>query len=355
MATEVKEFLAMSKERYNAGMRRFLVVMTIGLALLSMQVRTADAQENSVEVTGVLATGGRASTPQVRPTATRSDLQVVPEGFGGVLIQPGYLMEMNIFDVPSYSGVNLRVSPEGDVSIPSLGPVHVAGETVPAAEDTIAKALVSGDVLVAPQVRLNILQYAARNVTVLGEVLTPGRIEMLIPRTLEEVIGLAGGETISAGNDVDIQHTDAAGKIETFHATYTLEEGLITPEQVMVYPGDTVRVHRAATIYVLGAVFKPGGYLMVNGGKLSVLQGLSLAGGTLLDAYTKELRILRPEGSGYHEIDVPFSKLTKGKADSVELQANDILYVPRDHMKVVFIDSEYLLGATVDAAVYRTP
>ncbi len=48
---------------------------------------------------------------------------------------------------------------------------------------------------------------------------------------------------------------------------------------VRVYPGDTIIVPRAGITYVLGNVMRPGGYIMHDNGKMTVLQAISEAQG----------------------------------------------------------------------------
>ena len=328
--------------------------LAVTVLVTAPQLLPRASAQSGAEVPGTLDVNSHPLT--IRPREDHpADLQVVPEGFSKAVILPGYLLELNVVDVPEFTGVSLRVSADGSVSLPDVGSVHLAGDTVSQAEVALTNALVQGQVLVAPQLRLNILQYASDGVTVLGEVNSPGRLRLLGPAPLNDVLGLAGGETVSSGNDVEIERTGSDGKIQTTHVRYTIEKHEGAGSPAMILPGDTVFVHRAGVIYVLGAVSKPGAYTMVNGGTLSVLQGMTLAGGTLLDASTRNIRILRPEGSSYRDIEVPYSKVVEGKYESVQLQPNDVLFVSRSRIKTVLLDGSYLLGTTLSGSLYRVP
>ena len=50
-------------------------------------------------------------------------------------------------------------------------------------------------------------------------------------------------------------------------------------EKIEIMPGDTISVPRAPIVYVVGDVGHPAG-LLVDNGRLTVLQALALAGGT---------------------------------------------------------------------------
>lgn len=295
-----------------------------------------------------------SSTTRRPPTANEAGLTPVPEGFEKLHLTRGDLLQMDVYDVPEMS-TELRIDAQGSVTVPLAGSVHVEGSTVPEAQAAIAGVLIDKKILRNPQVTINVVQYSPRYVSVLGEVLSPGRLPLLAPETLEDVIALAGGETISANDDIEIQHPGANGEVAIRHVVY-VQGGESAPLQnELVQPGDTVLVHRAGVIYVLGAVNRPGGYLMVNGGSLSVIQAVSLAGGVTLQAAAKWAVIVRRQGDGYVQFKVPLSAMEKGGAAPVELQANDAMYVPVSTWKAVLISSSNVLSAATSAAIYRAP
>jgi polysaccharide export outer membrane protein len=279
---------------------------------------------------------------------------MAPDDFATARLQPGYLLHLEIFNAPEMSS-ELRLDEQGNLNVPLLGPVKVGGQSVAEAETTIAKALVSGQILLNPQVTLNVLQYTSGSITVLGEVMTPGRLPILAPKNLADVLALAGGELISAGNEIEIRHgSSTAGNVERI--SYAQGSSPDPLRAYIVSPGDTVFVHRAGVIYVLGAVNRPGGYYMVNGGTLNILQAVSLAYGTTNIASVGSMRIIRPAANGtFTEMEVPFKKVTKGEAQPVSLQAQDILYVSTSTFKNVFINGSSIIGTTASAAIYRVP
>jgi polysaccharide export outer membrane protein len=119
----------------------------------------------------------------------------------------------------------------------------------------------------------------------------------------------------------------------------------------MVMPGDTLTVRRAGVVYVLGAVNRPGGYLMQENGDLNVTQAIALAWGTGLQASVGTIRLIRkvPDGKVL-EIDIPLGEIQKGKQAPPRLQAEDVLYVPVSKFKMVL--SSALLTSAATAAIY---
>ena len=52
----------------------------------------------------------------------------VPEGFEKLKLAPGYLLQMDIYNVPEMS-TELRIDAQGFVSVPLIGPIHIEGDT----------------------------------------------------------------------------------------------------------------------------------------------------------------------------------------------------------------------------------
>lgn len=263
-----------------------------------------------------------------------STLTVVPEDFSRQILSPGYLLDLQEFDMPEISS-QLRVDDQGDVSVPLAGRVHVAGLSLPAAREAIRKELIQKEILKNPHLNLDVLQYSANYITVLGEVQSPGRLQLLAPHPLSEVLAMAGGETALAGNKVVItQRVDGRSEARDVHFDRNSVLNGTSPE--MVLPGDSVLVPRAGIVYVLGGVSRPGGYIMQEGGHLDVAEALSIASGTALNAAVGSIRVIRkmPDGS-LATLPVPYKKMTKGEVTPMQLQAGDIVYVPVSKFKSV--------------------
>lgn len=94
-------------------------------------------------------------------------------------------------------------------------------------------------------------------------------------------------------------------------------------------PGDVVTVERAAMVYVTGGVRQP--VALYLKGSVTVKQAVALAGGWRRGARPDKARIYRrAPGSDYivTTAGVNLKAIMKRQAEDVELQANDILWVP---------------------------
>ena len=231
------------------------------------------------------------------------------------------------------------------------GQCTLRGKLFPKRDSKFAKKLLEEKILKDPQVQLSILEYSATEVTIIGEVASPGKYPLLVPRKLVDVLALAGGTTIAAGNEIQITPGSPGANQVLVH--YSKATNPRAVEDVLVHPGDTVQVKRAGIVYVLGAVMRPGGYVMQEEGTLTVLQAISLANGTLVTASTGTIYLLRHNDDGTEvDIALPYRKMTKGKRGDVRLQATDVLYVPTSVTKAVLTDSQGILSAAASATVY---
>lgn len=333
---------------------RRLLRAVAALSLLSASL-AAPAQQASPRVPSNIDESNNMvlKHPQGGTMPQSLTLTPVPEGFERLKLAPGYLLQMDIFAVPEMS-TELRIDGDGNVTVPLAGALHVEGDTLPEAQSAIARALVDREILKDPQVTLNVVQFTARFISVLGEVQTPGHIQMLGPEPLGNVLSLAGGETIAAGSDIEIQRRAPAG-LDTRHVHWVQGSDPAVLQNTTIEPGDTVVVHRAGVVYVLGAVNRPGGYLMVNGGTLSVVQAVSLAGGVTLQASTHFAVVVRRQpGGGYVQFRVPLGKMQRGGAAPVALEMNDALYVPPSTWKSIVINGSNVLSAAASAAIIST-
>jgi polysaccharide export outer membrane protein len=302
--------------------------------------------------------GGNTSMPagnngQARMTGRGLDaggLVVVPEDFSKLKLGPGFLLNLQVYDMPEISS-QLRVDDFGDVSIPLAGKVRVEGLSLPQAQAAIVKKLTDTEVLRHPEVNVDVAQYAGVNVSVLGEVQSPGRIQLLAPHNLPDVLAMVGGETPTAGDTISIRHlADGPNLTQAIH--YGRSGNSDGIRNIMVQPGDTVTVLRAGVIYVLGGVNRPGGYVMQEDGKLDVLQALALAYGTALNAAIGSVRVIRKHPDGTLEtIPISYRHITAGKDKPLKLQAEDIVYVPISKLKSIMTAS---VAATTSSALIYT-
>ena len=279
-------------------------------------------------------------------------LTVVPPDFASLKLAPGFLVTLSVLDDEDFDG-DFRIDQQGDLALPILGSIHVGGETASEAREQIRQRLLKDGILTSPQVNLTVVEYSAPEVTILGEVTMPGRYPLLAPRNLTDVLALAGGLTIAAGNEIQISHAAETSQPEVVHFSKATSVKVV--QDTIVQPGDTVQVKRAGIVYVLGAVTKPGGYVMQEDGTLTVLEAISVADGTTLAASVGTIYLLRRNEDGTAiKVELPLDKMQRGKSADMQLHPTDILYVPNSKIKSAFVNTQGVLAAATSASIYAT-
>lgn len=87
----------------------------------------------------------------------------------------------------------VQVRPDGKISLPLLNDIQAAGLTPDELRDIIAKGL--GDYVSNPEVSIIVTEVKSLKVSILGEVIRPGRYDLKSQHTVLDVIALAGGLT----------------------------------------------------------------------------------------------------------------------------------------------------------------
>jgi polysaccharide export outer membrane protein len=266
-------------------------------------------------------------------------------------IGPGDTVHVKVLESPELEQTT-RVTDAGALTLILGGKVQVAGLNPAEAAVAVARVLVEGHYLLTPHVSVITEQTATENVTILGQVRTPGSYPIATPRPILDVLALAGGLNDVAQRKVTIQRHSNKERVD-----YVLSNSAnaALDGNIPVYPGDTVLVPKADVVYVLGDVNRPGGIAIVtNDSKLSALQALSLAGGTPPNAVPSHARLIRKQPDGTHvEQQLQLSAMQKGKEPDIPLQGDDIIYVPFSYARNMAVGAGSLVGATSSAAIYR--
>jgi polysaccharide biosynthesis/export protein len=302
---------------------------------------------------GVAAAGSASSAIKASAAGQGMGPVILPKDFSELRVEPGDLLSVNVFDVPELSDA-YRVDPAGEVALPFCGKVKVQGLTSHEVAKLLETTLKDNQVLTQPQVNVDVQQYAGHYVTVLGEVANPGRVTVIAPTKLSDVLAQAGGLTPIAGTRIKIRRgADDSSPEED--VPYSRSESNQQAGSILVQPGDTVIVPRTGIVYVLGAVYHPGGYVMQEDGKLNVAEALAMSGGTMLTAKTNGLRVVRRNSDGtVLDFQLSYDGIAKGTQTPLELQAQDIVYVPMDKFKATLTDATQILSAATSAAIYTS-
>jgi polysaccharide biosynthesis/export protein len=242
-------------------------------------------------------------------------------------LSPGDLIELSVFGVPELSA-KARISGSGDIYLPLIDYVHVAGLTPDEAQDMIQKRLEDGGFVRQPHVSIYVDESTMQAIQVLGDVNRPGPYPAIGDRHLFDVISAAGGLNDRAGRKVTIQHRNGE-KVDIILSLNLADDD---KNNVPIFPGDIIFVSRAGIVYIVGDVGHPTGF-RIEDNSLSVLKCLALAGGQTNTSALSKARILRESPNGVQEIPVDLKKVLHAKAPDMAMVKGDILFIPGSALK----------------------
>ena len=228
------------------------------------------------------------------------------------------VLEISLFNQPELSG-RYTVETDGAFSFPLIGRVLAAGHTVEQLEETLQTRLLDG-YFRNPRVTVAVAEYKSQRVFVVGEVRSPGAYPLAAETSLIEILALAGptptasgaAVVVRAGGRTPVGNGGAprtADNADTVRVNLRdLESGDLS-RNLLLRDGDTVFVPRAEVVYVFGEVREPGSYPIQEG--MTVLQALSLAGGSTEFAALNRLTIMRVVDGEQVEIRVRLDDLVR--------------------------------------------
>jgi polysaccharide export outer membrane protein len=298
--------------------------------------------------------------------------------------------------------------------------LHVAGLTEVQAEQKISEVLEANGLVSHPQVSVSVKERKSKPITVVGAVAHAMVYQADRPVTILEVLAEAGGIANDAGDTVIVsrpsqepladlseppvigpedpslstppkdsasmgtaQDGSAAkplfpapastpspnaaatppasnqpsplGSTITINLNELVESGNAT-NNIILQAGDIVTVPHAGIVYALGAVARPGGFVLANDrSQMTTLKLLALSGGLSATARKDHAVIIRKDNLGQqHQVAIDLKKVMDRTTEDVQLQPSDILYVPSSIAKQAVlraVEAGVAIGTAV--ALYR--
>ncbi|WP_455787650.1 SLBB domain-containing protein, partial [Parabacteroides goldsteinii] len=272
----------------------------------------------------------------------------------GYVLSDGDELLINVWG-DSELNLKLKVSPEGTILIPNLGPVSVSGLTIETAENRIRQELgrimstLSGDTDGANTfVSVSLSQIRSIKVNIVGEVVAPGTYTLPSFATLFNALYAAGGvNEIGSLRGIKVyRNSKEVAKLDVYdyllNGKYNTNIRLEENDMVIVSPYDQLAV-------VQGKVKRNRIFELKKGETLSQL--LNMAGGFTGDAYKKDVRVKRKAGSRYQIATVTEDKYpTFAMIDGDSLLVDSVIPFYENRLTVtgaVWRPGEYELNGTV--------
>ena len=268
--------------------------------------------------------------------------------YDDIKIAPGDVISISTYGVPeltttgqtsagTISGLSpgpvqgVKIGASGDIVLPYLGTVKLAGLTVSEAAAYLKRALREGGYLTDPQVSVGFVDSPTRTITVLGEVMKPAPVSAQGQIRLLDAISACGGFTPLASHTITVKRNGLADAITVELGADPTAAGTIN---IPLLPGDTVLVSKVGSIFVLGQVKTPAAIPLAYNAPITVLRALAMAGGVNYGAGLSKARIIRTNADDQHvEILLDLKKIMFGEQQDVALRSDDVLFVPSNAFK----------------------
>jgi polysaccharide biosynthesis/export protein len=306
---------------------------------------------------------------QTNPTSTGStsdrstQLRVLPSAGSlqdeGYLLGAGDVIQVDIFDVPEYSGA-YTIQADGNLNLPLVGLINVQGLTLPQASSALSQAL--APIVRRPIVTINLTTPRATKVSITGAITRPGVYTLEAFTSLTTALQQAGGVTPSADlNQIQVRRPesrfDGGEQVVALNLQDLLQQGNLD-QDLILRDGDQVFIPTAqqldlndsqvlsnATfapdrtqplrIAVVGEVNRPGPYTLTDKGTTGtaprVTNAIQEAGGITQQANVREIQVrrLNPNGAAL-TIAVNFWELLQGGDlnQDLPLQDGDTIVIP---------------------------
>jgi len=309
---------------------KMLLVLALSLLTIGAVPRYALAQSTS------------ASTDASAAATGAPDATIVPVG-------PADPLVITVIGEPDLSST-YTVDPDGDIQMPYIGKVHVAGLSVDQAQALIEQKL--SDIYTSPQVSVNRPGLGGISVTVDGDVAKQGINQMRRDARLNDVVQLSVPNA-----DADLKHINVTHGLPgqrhttvTFDLTSYLNNGDVDGDPTL-QDGDVIFVPKAShttnSVSVTGEVTKPGRYDVTPGA--TAFDVIQLAGGLTTDA-DPTATYIQPQGTTTQE-SFNFTTAAQNPANT---QLNPIL---NDGDQIVVpmaqtYDTYSILGGVLKPGIY---
>jgi len=244
-----------------------------------------------------------------------------------------------------------RVNGQGEISLQLVGVVQVGGLTTNEIEKKLARLYREGNYIKDPHLTVAVKEYRYERVAVTGAVNKPDSYSLIGPRSLLEVLGMAGGlsdrasemvyiirPSKNAGSQAGAPRQPFSPGTETVmvNLDQLLRKGKINLNY-QIQNGDVIHVPYVHIAYVLGAVGRPGEVPIR--GNMTVTKAVAQAGGQHIVLASNQATILRLDEDGQRQtIPVNIASIAKGSEQDIPLKENDIIYVHESGLRRFLFD-----------------
>jgi len=259
------------------------------------------------------------------------------------VIGAGDLIQVTVFEAQELN-TQARVSARGAITLPLIGTVQVAGLTTRKAEEYI-ESLYREKYLQNPHVSIFVKEEYGSKITLLGAVQKPGTYDYFGQMNLMDVLAMAEGLSETAGRTVQVRRKGQDGnppQTLIIDLDQLIKEGK-NKLNVPIRGGDVIYVPEAGSVYVEGAVRRPGSYPIRQ--EMSIQEAIVAAGGLATYANEDNIKLIRYIGEGRREVvKLSLRDIRKGRMDELKVQDRDVIFVEANWTSAFFRGLSLRLG-----------
>jgi polysaccharide export outer membrane protein len=312
----------------------------------------------------VLAPAGFSQDPKVAPDKKEPQDQKAFLPSADVRVGPGDTIIIQALAADEISKT-WRVSSSGDLNLPMIGRIHVAGMTQDQLEEALTARL--RKYVKEPQVNAYVGEVRSQPVVVAGAVQSPGTVQVDGAQPLFNVLAKAGGvkdpgPTVTVTRE--IEHgaiADPQAKLDPDGSSTSVDlkmqdavDASTKAANFMVEPYDRITVatvKQPQMVYITGEVNHPGAVELVTQKKVSILSVLANAGGLTRTAKPSNAMLIHinPAGERTTVARLDLRKVIEGNIKDIELIAGDMVVVPSSELKTLM---EVASTSALSAGIY---
>ena len=246
----------------------------------------------------------------------------------GYRIGPKDLLDIRVQEAQELN-VERRVSDTGTINLPYLEEVPLGGLTESEAAAKI-KTLLEKQLLQRASVTVQVREFRARPIAVIGSVNQPGNLPFGGRWTLLEAITAAGGLAANHGNSIFVVRRPDNGLSDQVEVP--IDDLLVRADpkvNIPIFPNDVINVPGTVevTLYFLGEVAQPGALTFKSTERITLLTAVARAGG-LSERAANKIVVRRTDRLGkQQQIFADYKRILAGKDPDISLQSGDVIYV----------------------------
>ena len=244
----------------------------------------------------------------------------------------GDVLSISVYDEPDLTLESVPVRPDGMIAFPLIGDVQVDGRNVEEITDEIRERLLQ--FVLEPRVSVVVREFNSLDYTLYGEVVNPGVYPLTTKVSITGAIAKAGGLTkgqfrASSVELADLTHAFLArnGDVMPVDFVRLIRHGDMRFD-IALQPGDYIHIPSGLSkeVYILGEVKAPA--LFAFRESMPMSRTVALAEGFTTDADLSRIHIVRGALHNPTVIVANFEEVINGKAQDVQLEPGDVVYVP---------------------------